>query len=68
MSNRKPFQSSVRSHLDFNEQRFEQLFQLSQEGNEEAVADLWHEFAFDFEKQSLRSGTRTLEYFHGLHD
>lgn len=51
MSQRHTNQQPVQNTLDENQQRFEQLRLLAQQGDETAIADLWHEFAFDFEQQ-----------------
>ena len=35
-----------------DKQRFQELFQLATDGDCAAVADLWHEFQFDFYSES----------------
>lgn len=41
--------SSTRiDELKLNDPRFDQLMDLARDGDEAAVADLWHEYGYDF--------------------
>ena len=48
MSQREHSQHLPQNPQGTNQQRFDQLLHLAQLGDEAAVADLWHEFFFDF--------------------
>ena len=48
---KRPKGGSADPSLPQRDQRFNELLDLAREGNAEAIADLWKEYGFDFERE-----------------